>query len=533
MKRLLASLLALAMVLGVCLFAGCGKGGNDETTTNKTDGSTTTSATGGNNDGTTTGGNDGTETTTSNGGATESTTTEDTEETDPPFDGTNQLTGYEDIDFLEKKFVIAGFLDTADGFESDREVYSSDTDAIATAARERNQYIEQLYNCTIEFHGSETPGTLVAAEVTASKHTIDIYANKYSAASGATSGRNYNLYTLGIDFTQEWWDQNYVRQMTFKNSAGTDCMYSIVGDFSFSASNLAHALMFNKNLYETSVQQELGYDIYQLVRDGKWTMDVFAEMITVAKKEVSGNTEIKYSEGDILGWATTTHATHGLHAASGLAMFANNDGKLDMVMKADSAQWVTVMDKAIEMWNIVGRETTGYANGVAALLSGNTLFYSDIIAKLEQDDVKASSTAIGLVPYPKYSESQKNYGHYVDNHLMAYFVPTSVIEIEQLGDFFTIYAAHSTALVRPAWIDAYAYDFCGDADSAEMLDIILDSRTYDPGYLIFSNFEGSVSQQISAGKNNITKLIDKEYDRYVQDGGYIAEFIAGIDDNEA
>ena len=52
---------------------------------------------------------------------------------------------------------------------------------------------------------------------------------------------------------------------------------------------------------------------------------------------------------------------------------------------------------------------------------------------------------------------------------------------------------HSKYLVRPAWIDAYAYDYCNDADSAEMLEIILDTRTYDPGYLWWSQYESSFS----------------------------------------
>ncbi len=536
MKRLLASLLALAMVLGVCLFAGC-DGGNDETTTNSTKGTTTsTTSASETTASTTTNGNDGTtETTTNNGGSTETTetTTDGGLIDDEPWDGTTKLPGYEDVDFRSKKFVIAGYKDCEDGFNSEREVYSEDTDAIAVAAKERNQYIQLRYNCTIEFNGSTGPAALVSAEVTSGKHTIDIYANKYVVGSSATSGTNYNLYSLGIDFTQDWWDQNYVNQITFKNSAGTDVLYSIVGDFAFSASSLTHALMFNKTLYETSIVGNLGYDIYELVREGKWTMDVFAEMITAAAKEVSGNTEIKYSEGDILGWATTDHAKHGLHVASALPLFQTKDGKLDMVCNADSAQWVSVIDKAIEMWNIVGRETTGYSDGQAALVSGNTLFYSDIIQKLEESTLRDGGQAIGLVPYPKYSESQATYGHYVDNHLMTYQVPTSVVEIEELGDFFTIYAAHSTAIVRPAWIDAYSYEYCGDADSAEMLNIILDSRTYDPGYYIFNDVENDVSAMIGSGKNNITRLFTRAYDNFMASGGKVDQFIAGIDDNKA
>ena len=528
MKRLLASVLAIAMVLCVCLLAGCGDSETKETTTAKPSTPVDTTTVGGNVEDTTA--VPGTDDTTE-GGEVEDTTTE-AGPVEVVFDGTGMLPGYEDIDFRGDTFIIAGYVDCADGFDSDREVYSEDTDAIAVAAKERNKYVELLYNCNIEFNGSESPGSLVSAEVTSGKQTIDMYCMKYSVGSSATGGTNYNLYSLGMDLTADWWDQNYVNTYTLKNTSGTDTLYSIVGDFTFSASSLAHALMFNKNLYETEIAQNLGYDIYQLVRDGKWTMDIFIEMVKEAANDVSGNSTIDYSEGDIVGWATTTHATHGLHAASALPMITTVNGAMKFSMPDSAAQWTTVIDKAIEVWALPEHDTTGYGDGQAALVSGNTLFYSDIIQKLEEDTLKNSDTAVGLVPYPKYSETQENYGHYVDNHLMVYMVPTSVVDIEAMGDFFTVYAAHSTALVRPVWIDAYSYDYCGDADSAEMLEIILNTRTYDAGYLIFS-LEGEISQQISSGKNNITRLIDKRYDSIAGAGGSIEEFIKKLSQNKA
>ncbi len=527
MKRLLASVLALAMVLGVCLFAGCDDKPAD-TTTKKPDTVETTTG-----DKTTTEPTNPIDTTTNGDEPTDTTTEPDGPIEPEKWIGQTRLPGYEDIDFRGKTFVIAGYTGSADGFDNVREIYSEDTDSIAVAVKERNGFIQQLYNCTIEVNGSDSPGGLVSAEVTSGKHTIDIYASKYSVGQSATSGNNYNLYSLGIDFTQDWWDQNYVNTNTVKNSAGIDTLYSIVGDFAFSASSLTHAIMFNKNVYETKIAQELGYDIYQLVRDGEWTMDIFIEMIKKGATDVSGNQAFAYSEGDVIGWATTNHATHGLHVASGLPMISTANGTMTFAMNADKSTWSNIIDKAIEVWALPEHDNCGYSNGQQAIVSGNTLFYSDIIAKLEETTLRDSDTAVGLVPYPKYSTSQANYAHYVDNHIMTYSVPTSVVEIEELGDFFTVYAAHTTAIVRPAWIDAYAYEYCGDADSGEMLEIILNSRSYDPGYLIFSSFEGEISQQIDSGKNNITKLIDRRYESIAGPGGSIEQHIKGISDNKA
>ncbi len=511
MKRLLASLLALAMVLGVCMMAGCG----DDTTTTTT--KSTQQTTTGNNDGseTTASNNDGSETTaTTNGGGNQTTATTDnggSADVDDPYaswDGKSKLPGYKNIDFRGAEFIIAGYEDCDDGYNTVREVYSEDTDSIAVAVRQRNEYIERLYNCTITFQGSTNAAGAASAEVTAGKQTIDLYSGKYWAGSAVTTGINYNLYSLGIDFTQEWWDQNYVSAHTLKNSAGTDCLYSIVGDFTFAAYGNTHALMVNKNVYATAVEGTLQMDMYELIRTGKWTMDRLAEMAKAAAKEVSGNDTLAYAEGDILGWLTTGHGTHGLLAASGLPLLDTVNGKYVFSATQNVAEWVSVIDKAQEMWNLSVRETVTYTEGFEALVSGQTLFNSNLINSLEVDTIAQSDTPIGLAPYPKYTETQETYMHYVDNHLTSYSVPISITDLDEMGAFFTIYAAHSTAIVRPAWIDAYAYDYCGDLESAEMLDkYILPNRSYDPGYLVISDVEGGFSMNVSSAKNNISRYI--------------------------
>ena len=168
---------------------------------------------------------------------------------------------------------------------------------------------------------------------------------------------------------------------------------------------------------------------------------------------------------------------------------------------------LNVIEKAISVWSLEQSETLSYSDVRTALQNGNTLFASEVIDVLAR--MKDSDVSVGLVPYPMYSETQGSYAHYVDNHLNAYSVPVSVPDIDTLSDFMELYAYHSRYLVRSAWIDAYSYEFCSDADSGEMLDIILDSRTYDPAYLMFSSYEGDISSMISTGKNNLTKWTDR------------------------
>ena len=119
--------------------------------------------------------------------------------------------------------------------------------------------------------------------------------------------------------------------------------------------------------------------------------------------------------------------------------------------------------------------------------------------------MKDADISVGLIPYPLYSETQENYAHYVDNHFCTYSIPISVTDPENVANFFEVYTFHSKGIVREAFIETYCVEYCGDADSAEMLDIILDTRTYDPGYLWWSSYETDISNMILNGKNTITQ----------------------------
>ncbi|MBQ8495874.1 MAG: hypothetical protein IJ489_00260 [Clostridia bacterium] len=533
MKRFLALTLALLMVLSVCMLAGCNNNNQPSTsdTSKKTETSSTsgtTASTKGNDDGTTTAsqGDDGT--TTGNGDSiTETTTTEDTADTTPP--GYGKLAGFEDVDFGGKTFVIAGDDGESDGFNSCEEIYSEEADAISVAVRERNLIMSQLYNCNIELHTSDNPYTAAMNEVTSNQHTIDFYNHQHGVANTATSGNNYNLYTLGIDFSNEWWDQQYVETNTLRNASGMDTLYSCIGDFSLISYACTHTLIFNKDVYENS---PINDNVYELVKNKQWTMDKFMEMCKAAAKETSGNTTLKTSEGDILGWIRTGHATHGLHVASALSIIETRDKALYFEAVNNTAQWTTVIDKAIEVWSMPEGETLGYSSIPAAVAGGYTLFSSEILNSSLRKLKDYENLRVGLLPYPMYSESQENYAHYVDNHLYAYSVPTSVSEIDEMGKFIELFGYHSKYIVRTAWIDTYAYEYCSDPESAEMLDIILDTRTYDPGYLMFSVLEGDLSQMISSGQNNIAKWAERKANTVTGAGGYIENHMNGINDNE-
>ncbi len=528
MKKILASVLALAMILGVCLMAGCNDVTETTTGTNKPTESSSTKPQGGAEETTTANQGGAEETTTANQGGAEETTTasQGGEEQPSTWDGYTKLPGYEDVTFRGAVFNIAvyeGFNDP--DYDNGREVYSDKTDQISVAANERTRLVEQLYDCEIEVIGAPNPNTLVSAAATGG--TV-LHLSSWMGDFKNTYGNRYNLYSLDMDLTQEWWNQTFVNSMTLKKTNGTNSLYSITGDFAVGSNAYTHALMFNTTLYDNMVKDTYG-SIYDYVRNGTWTMDVFLEMMKLGTYDSDGNSNFSTDECDTVGWVSTNLAAQGLHAASGLTMFTNTDGKLSFSMYDNAAQWDTIISKSIEVYDSPYHEVLSYTPALQALVDGKVLFYSELLSKLEKDEARnAENLNVSVVPYPKFSETQENYANFVETHYIHYAIPLSVSNIDEVADFFTVYAAHSSKIVRAAWLDTYAYDYLSGAESREMLELVLNSRTFDPGYIILG-FQGEVNGMITSSKNNTTQLVNRRYQTYMGDSGTVAELITKID----
>jgi len=412
--------------------------------------------------------------------------------------------GFEDLTFGGETFTIAAAEGTDPRWESAKEILSDRADTISVAVRERNAIVEALYDCRIEMIASADPAALAMAEVTANKHTVDVFSATGFGKTLSESGNIYNLYTLGIDFSNEWWDQTFVSSYTVKTASGTDAIFALMGDFCLSAFSATHAVIYNKDVMRSTGITE---NVYELVRNRQWTMDKFTEMVRLGTKDASGNSSISYAEGDVVGWVRTVHAVHGVHTASAMPLIETKNGTFSFLPSTDPTAWTNIVDRAIGVWQAGGAETLGYINVQKALASDRALFASEVIDVLER--IRDDDVNVGLLPYPLYSTSQPRYAHYVDNHVFTYHVPVSVSETDAVGKFLEVFAYHSRHTVRNAFINVYAYEYCSDPESAEMLTLILDSRTYDPGYHYWSGTESTLSQMISSGQNNTVKWAER------------------------
>lgn len=510
MKRIITLLLAVAMLACVVMLAvACG--GNSVTTTTGGSGNVTTTGgnvttEGGSSNVTTTGGSGNTTTggsgnVTTDGSGSVTTTGGSTE--DPTeWDGLTKLPGKEHVDFAGRVFFIAS-ADNSDGYDTTPEVWveSLTGSAYNDSVYERNKIMQELYNCTIKVDKNGQDGFDADRASGGGKYIGHVA----QYASPATPKGEYNIHSLGLDLSQEWWDQNYIENFTYDGK-----LYSIVGDFARKAMECTWVVIFNKTVYEN---RGIDDDIYQLVKDRKWTIDKMMEMSSKAVYDTDGSTDYKVgssADSDIIGFTSSPFSYRGFYLGCG-ERFVSTDSSGKFTVALTNGKGAEVVDKIIKFFNTDGYQNSTYTVTHEAMKANKLLFEGEVIDKLRLFE-DAEGLEVGVLPFPLYDENQERYYVNSDNHLPVYLIPTSFADVEVINDFWTLYAAHSRYTVRKAFVDSCKYVWTSDEENGEMMEIILNSRIYDPGYQwnLASSFIGILQTMIEGNDNRFSGYANKQ-----------------------
>ncbi|MGM9663437.1 MAG: hypothetical protein ACI3XF_01230, partial [Eubacteriales bacterium] len=268
MKKALSLLLAVAMLAVTLLLAACG--GQPETTTSTDPSQTTSSA-----DSTTASKED----TSASGNTTvasESTSSGASSET-TASGGSATLTGKEkhpdfmDVNFGGKTFNFAVSKGWSGGWDC-YEIYAEATgndNLITEAIVNRNSVVESLYNCKIRDTKTDNPAGLISNDIALGTNNYDFLMQLwYNVLQD-----NMNIANLDVDITNSWWNQDYIEAMSF-NYNGTKMIHSLSGKFNLIMYDSIVSLFVDMDLYDRLVAAgKTNIDLYQTVKDGKWTID--------------------------------------------------------------------------------------------------------------------------------------------------------------------------------------------------------------------------------------------------------------------
>lgn len=411
------------------------------------------------------------------------------------------------------------------------EAYADATgDPLHDALFERNNLVEEELNIDLDVYSftalGGTPGTELKQLVQAGETLIDMASLPGSSLPTVLSaGILLDMHTIpGIDFSHSWWDEASVE--TFEI---VDNLYAAASDFNLSTAFSPITFFFSKTLVE---QHDLG-DLYSMVQEGTWTMDAAIAMSETVSQDTNGNGEVDILEdtfGMLMEAVSMTSAIFG-----GGVKLTEMDAAGKPVIAIDSERASAIVEKMQSFFfndktTLHNGRIKGYSNVFTELFlptfqENRALFYNNqLLVALNLREMDAD---FGILPHPKYDTEQESYYGPVNNFWATFVtVPVTNGRLALTGDVVEALGYYSQQVVTPTYIEKTIQGkTLRDAESEEMLNIILHTRVYDLGSIydwggissMFSSLGNDSNLQFSSTYASKEKGIQTAIDKTIKE----------------
>ena len=391
-----------------------------------------------------------------------------------------------------------------------RDIYAEGItgEAINDAVYNRNVKIEDAYKVKIalQLEQSTDIASMVGQQVTAGDSTYDVVYQLLSAAPALIQKSYFhNLFNVpNIDLEKPWWDQNSISSLSTMGILPLVSTSINVNDKDATA-----ALAFNKTIAENNQLE----DLYTLVREGKWTYDKLTEMAEATYNDSNGDGTM--TPDDVYGFLGGRDVIDSLYHGSGSQFITKNEND-EFVFTFGTERDVDVISKGIDIVN-----SSWYFNH-HAWKDQSDILYRQIFETghglffwMRLDDVtnmRAGDADFGIIPIPKYEEAQDKYYSLVSQHttgLMSIPITCAGDNLSMVGMVLEALAAESHYTLIPEYIEtSLKTKNSRDAESADMLDIILGNRVFDPmNVYSFANFGDAIMDAADANNKDMASLI--------------------------
>ncbi len=367
----------------------------------------------------------------------------------------------------------------------------------------RNAAVSEMYNVVMTAEQTDygSINNMVKADAAAGDMSYDLYLSNYTAHPLGTGGYLYNFYDLpAVDLSQEWWDQSEVADMTVHGR-----LYLAIGDISPTELLTSECMLFNKNLFNDN---GIAYP-YEEALAGKWTLDKFFEIADGRTTDLNGDGEIKVQDDlfSLTCWSDYPAAL--LYGAGGDFSSFADDGTI--LLDIDQEKAVNIYNKiyaAIRGTN-ANYEVDQHERSFSVFNEGRAFFCGITFQKIETF-LREMEYDFGVLPNPKYDETQANYSTCVSGAGSMVIVPKSCTDPEFVGTMLEAMAAFSYDMITPDLINVLASTKnVRDPESSEIVQMIIRNRNFDTARMHDITVDGYVEALLRANSTDVASHFAK------------------------
>ncbi len=358
-------------------------------------------------------------------------------------------------------------------------------DRISSAIRSKDAHVEDLLHVEIEWVGTEGS----KAKLTNFKNRVqaDVQANDSEIVAGhsmvvgalAAAGLLQDLLaTEYLDFENPWWPDDLI-----ENSTINEKLYFCSGDISNNTLLGMIGMFFNKDMVKTNV--------YELVTSGQWTIDRLIKETTSIYSDVDSDGK---DNDDIYGYTSYSGMINPLFIGAGIRILdKDSDGNMIISDSYISEKTESILEK------INGSFYSGYDWIYCSKIDDCTKMFTEKRAAFYSASVRLTINSLGdsdvkygILPNPKYNESQDGYHTLMANTYTMYAITKNIVDTDKSSAIIEALAQEGYKTVTPEVFEvALKSRYADDIEDAVMFDLLRDTTVFEIG-LIFSDQIGKL-----------------------------------------
>nr|MBQ4317840.1 hypothetical protein [Clostridia bacterium] len=283
-------------------------------------------------------------------------------------------------------------------------------------------------------------------------------------------------------------------------------VYFLGGDISLGYLKCIFCMYFNKQIAENYGID----DLYEIVNDGKWTIEKLMEVTEIASDDLNGDGV--YDINDRLGFLIhDQNHRKGFWASSGIRMYTPDpNGEYAFTFGSERDAEICGMLHSL-IYETKGTYFPNISNSQEAALEQYNKLTSKFVSgevfitTAEMDhavaNLRTMEDAYGILPYPKRNEEQDEYGSSSRNTHNAFCMPVTCSDTSAAGAVMEALSSAKYSTVTSTYFEtALKVKYSHDEQSAVMYDLIRDTMYLDFGY----TYNTAIGSPESVYANSIT-----------------------------